>query len=315
MKKIFFTILFLLSGFSLMAEIPQNQPNYIMPENSVSIGVGGSTASIDTGVKVDTKSNLNISYLRKVDWFNHIDALNGKLSIGADFTTFFGSTTKVKTLSGFSSQNSNVDNGSRNRVFVDSNYCTAVNSLKPGWCDTSNGYINDSQYCSTMVFDWACDQTTGLVNCSIAQASYCDANKPSPNYGGNGGNGGGNGGFTSATLNFTGNSYTFMVLSDYEFYRNVDMKVDVSAQLGLGMVYRTLSISGSVKDSGGGAAMASKLGVVGNYTIINNLAVGLGVHYVYTGESSMKLAKLSNADLTQESNSAINYNIQLRYMF
>ncbi|MDR2008137.1 MAG: hypothetical protein LBQ34_04095 [Alphaproteobacteria bacterium] len=313
MKKIFITILFLLSSFSLMAEtLPQAETpqEYTMPRNSISVGFGGSTGTMDVdGLKVDTKSNLNISYLQR------LKAFNGKLAIGADFTTFFGSKTKyTEDFSGFSVQNANAKSGDRNRVFVDSNTCSDWNSVSPGICDSSNGNMSSVPSCSL-----------------VLMSSYCDATTPSPEFsgGGNGGgNGGpdvcdimpelcgGNGGSGISAIEYTGNSYTLMLLADYAVYSNE--KFDVSAQLGAGMVIRTLSISGqmfgySMDDNGFGAAAAYKAGVVGTYNITNNLGIGAGVHYVYTGETTMVFT--DGDDSTIKSNGAVNYNLHLRLRF
>ncbi|MDR2008239.1 MAG: hypothetical protein LBQ34_04630 [Alphaproteobacteria bacterium] len=150
-----------------------------------------------------------------------------------------------------------------------------------------------------------------LPNITLPPAPECAIN-PSSDICNNSGGGGNN-----HPTSMTSNSYTAMFLANYELYRK--NKIGLSLECGLGALYRDMKLSGAVSESDSATALHGKAGVVGSYFITNNLALGVGTHYVYIGETSFKTLNKTDTfagyDFKMQQDRIMTYNLQLRYLF
>jgi hypothetical protein len=350
MKKYLLTTVFILFSFALSAEdwyIPnykqpstatkqsnryeskqekeQKQKNSYVPnpyKNSLIIGFGFASNLTkqennegETPSSFALKNNYNLAYLRKV---------SNKLSIGIDIGMFNRASAAMPPLSD-SSAKINSSNSGRNRVYVDSTYCGILNSNNSDLCNENNGYIADSDMCKGDIIgglpcyneiDSDGNPTKNKIpDCtsynSPSSGAYCNLYSQDPNYGGFA--------IGKPEVKIDSNSYTAMFLANYELlrYKNIDLSIEC----GFGATYREMELSGVVSDSSSATALAYKTGAVGSYYLQDNLTLGIGVHYVYLGGNEFKeLGKnpsqsSSGYDFKIKSDSAITYNLQLRYMF
>jgi hypothetical protein len=118
-------------------------------------------------------------------------------------------------------------------------------------------------------------------------------------------------------IDISSNAYIAYFLANYEIYKG--KYLGFATELGIGTTYRDMSLRGYVSGKKESIALAGKAGVVGSLYFTNNLALGIGTHYVYIGEQEFKaLGKDGNFqgyDFKIKSDRTITYNLQLRYLF
>ncbi|MDR2007779.1 MAG: hypothetical protein LBQ34_02245 [Alphaproteobacteria bacterium] len=128
---------------------------------------------------------------------------------------------------------------------------------------------------------------------------------------------GGGGGNTRQAISISSSSYVAYFLVNYELFR--EYGIGLSIECGLGGIYRDMKLRGAVSGSGQAVALAAKTGAVGSYYLGENIALGVGVHYVYTGEQEFKNLgkndKFQGYDFKIKSDRIITYNLRLTYLF
>ncbi|MCL2567379.1 MAG: hypothetical protein FWE18_04725 [Alphaproteobacteria bacterium] len=287
----------LILGFGFASNLTKQEDNGNTPPSSFAL-----------------KSNYNLAYLRK---------FSNKLSIGIDIGMYNRASAAMPPFNDSSTKFNN-NNSGRNRVYVDSGYCGVLNISNPGLCDEDTGYIANSDMCKNDVFGGLpcyneIDSNGNPTNNKIPDCTsynspnsgvYCNLYSADPNYGGLY--------VGKPEIKIDSNSYTAMFLASYELlrYKNVDLSIEC----GLGATYREMKLSGVVSYNDSATALAYKTGAIGSYYLQNNLTLGAGVYYVYLGGNEFKeLGKTPSQplgyDFKVKSDSAITYNLQLRYMF
>jgi hypothetical protein len=111
-------------------------------------------------------------------------------------------------------------------------------------------------------------------------------------------------------ISISSNAYVAYFLANYELFKEYD--IGLAIECGLGAIYRDITLKGAVSGSSSATTLAAKTGAVGSYYFADNLALGLGVYYVYMGDTQLKV---SNYDFKMRNSATITYSMQLRYLF
>ncbi|MDR2007746.1 MAG: hypothetical protein LBQ34_02075, partial [Alphaproteobacteria bacterium] len=118
-------------------------------------------------------------------------------------------------------------------------------------------------------------------------------------------------------VSMSSNSYNAMFLVNYELLKVNNIGLAIEG--GIGAMYRDIKIRGAVSGSGSTMALSGKVGTIGSYYLSDNIALGVGVHYVYTGGMKFKeigkTDKFSGYSFNIQNERTTVYSLQLRFLF